>query len=1000
MHQDDIDDSRVLKNDKETIERNIAIKITNASFSWGAEIQNNSADEKNNKDIKNEQKSNNKKVAPIEAEKKSKQKLKKEKKEIIKISDDKAEKRNLLDEEEIKNDESMDEKTNNNINKNDDKTITSLLVKDSNIINYDSSVSDNKEDKQAEKKKDENKEASSEEAELRKILKNINFEVKRGELIAIVGEVGAGKSSLLQAILNNMIVIDEDEINSNNEINFNNNTNINLNSPSINANKNPESLAVKKPKIIVNGEVSYVSQISWIENDTLKNNVLFNQAFESEKYSKILEISELKPDLEMLVGGDLTEIGEKGINLSGGQKARVSIARALYTEKDIYIFDDPISALDAHVGEKIMKNCILDYLRNKTRILVTHALQYLKFVDRIVILKEGRITWEGTYAELVSQEFYSEMSLKLASHTQKKSGSEDEKDNSLDEKADESESKKDKAKITLEEDLDIVIRSRSNSMFESEEKNGEAEKSDFDNSAAQMKEEVVEANNDLIKENDLLIAADSASGKNRKKSAVSKQSKANSIQSKTKMISDSNANVNSNSKAPAAYKKGEIKRITVEEDKEVGSVKWSVYISYIKMMGGYCVFLIILFIVAIWQSMRLFSDLYLTYWTQHQSKKTNFDFYWKYGAISLASCILVSIRMCIILSGSLKTSRVLHENMLVKLVRAPINLFHDTIPKGQILNRISKDLSTIDSYTSFMYGNILVYLFCFFGAISICSYMNIWCLIFLPFILIVGLLISKYYMSCSRDLSRLDGIIRTPIINLLSATIPGAATIRAFHYEEIYKNKFYDRVDEFYKIRLFANGAQNWFGMSIDILSITFLGFLIVFLVLFKDNFTSQNTGLMLTYYIVLQDSIFSYLSYTAYFENAMVSLERCLKYTGIPQEKPNELESDKSLTSSSWPKEGRICFKNFSVKYRPDNEVILKNLNFEIKAREKVGVVGRTGSGKSTLCLCLFRILEPLNGTIYIDNVDICNIGLKLLRNSITIIPQVLFTFVYFSFF
>jgi ABC-type multidrug transport system fused ATPase/permease subunit len=940
LNQDDIDESSVLRNDEETIQKNISIKIANASFSWGKEIQDKPADEKDKKIEKSK-----KKIAPIIAAEKKK-KNKNEKKDIIKISeDDKAEKRNLLDEEEIKNNESSNE-TNNN----EDKTITSLLVKDANNINNCSDTEKKDEEKKDVEKVEEKK--SSEDNKLKKILKNVNFEVKKGELIAIVGEVGAGKSSLLQAILNNMIVIDEDEDeNNNNDIKISHIDNNNKNS--------------KKPKIIVNGEISYVSQISWIENDTLKNNVLFNQPYESEKYDKIIEISELKPDLEMLVGGDLTEIGEKGINLSGGQKARVSIARALYTEKDIYIFDDPISALDAYVGEKIMKKCILDYLKNKTRILVTHALQYLKFVDRIVILKGGRITWDGTYHELIEQEFYSEMSLKLASHK----NAEEEQYQIITQGAEDKASFEGKStkESLIEENLEIVISSRSNSMIDNSNKEAE------------------EANEDIIVQNELLIGNEIES-KDRKKSVTSK----NTSLRKHKSISEV--------KGPMAHNKGEIKRITVEEDKEVGSVKWSVYFAYLKMMGGYCVFLIIILIVALWQSMRLFSDLYLTNWTKNQSKETNFDFYWKYGAISLGSCILVSIRLCFVYGGSLKTSRILHQDMLNYLVRAPINLFHDTIPKGQILNRISKDLSALDTYTSYMYGNILIYFFCFLGAIGICSYMNIWCLIFLPLILIVGLIISRFYMSCSRDLSRLDGIIRTPIINLLSATIPGASTIRAFHYEKIYKNKFYERVDEFYKVRLFVNGAQNWFGMAIDILSITFLGFLITFLIIFKDHFSSQNTGLMLTYYVVLQDNIFAYLSYIAYFENAMVSLERCLKYMEIPEEKPLVLETDKSLVSS-WPSEGRVLFKNFSVKYRPDTEIILKNLNFEIKAKEKVGVVGRTGSGKSTLCLCLFRILEPLTGTIYIDDVDITDVGLKLLRNSITIIPQVCYYLKFFEY-
>ena len=200
----------------------------------------------------------------------------------------------------------------------------------------------------------------------------------KGEFICIIGEVGSGKSSLIQAILNNMMI-----------------------------EKNNET------KIIVNGTISYVGQEAWIQNNTVQNNILFYQPYNAEKYQKILDLCELKQDLNSLTGGDLTEIGEKGVNLSGGQKARISLARAMYCDNDIYILDDPISALDAHVGKNIMHNCIINYLKEKTRILATHALQYTSFADRIYYMKNGEINWEGTYEELIHQKFYSQFAEKI-----------------------------------------------------------------------------------------------------------------------------------------------------------------------------------------------------------------------------------------------------------------------------------------------------------------------------------------------------------------------------------------------------------------------------------------------------------------------------------------------------------------------------------------------------------------------------------------------------------
>ena len=273
-------------------------------------------------------------------------------------------------------------------------------------------------------------------------LRDINFTVKKGEFVCIIGEVGSGKSSLLNAMLNNMIQVSPEEVakildarkipddvdhplqivpegklsvalerdstvpkNPMQEIT----TKIESNMEN-NIEDNPDSNNYNK--VYINGSIAYVCQTPFIQNNTLKNNILFFHEFNAEKYNKVLKISELLPDLEILKGGDMTEIGERGINLSGGQKARVSIARALYSDSDIYLLDDPISALDAHVGRNIINNVLCDYLKNKTRILVTHAIQYCDRADRIVYMKDGKIEWEGDFQSLEEQEFYKNMVIK------------------------------------------------------------------------------------------------------------------------------------------------------------------------------------------------------------------------------------------------------------------------------------------------------------------------------------------------------------------------------------------------------------------------------------------------------------------------------------------------------------------------------------------------------------------------------------------------------------
>lgn len=791
LYQDDIDPTKLTLNDQETIDNKVSVKVSNGDFSWGIDFK--------EKDKEKEKNLNKKKVIPKNAETSQ---------TANNLADSKV--------EESKDEPSSIGPVINPINTSGE---TSLLIPSKN-----EEVLPN---------------------QPRCVLKNINLEIKKGEFVCIIGEVGSGKSSLLQALLNNMLSLNE------------------------------------KSEIILNGNVSYVSQVPWIQNDTVRNNILFNSEYNEGKYNYILDICELRQDLEILVGGDMTEIGEKGINLSGGQKARISIARALYAESDLFLLDDPISALDAHVGASIMKKCLLGYLENKTRILVTHALQYLSGCDRIIYMNNGEIKWQGTYDQILNQDFFVEFSSKL---------------------------KKQDSTETSPITGDKIIEEKFNSEIPLKEP--------------------------------------------KEKTEITK-----------------------------------VKRITKDEDIEKGEVKIGVYVAYLNYMGGICLFLIVVLVMIIWQGLKGSSDLWLSYWTKNQNKESNLYFFWIYTALGMSSTIFVFFRIFILTRGSVRCARRLHEEMIKNLVYAPVNLYHDTVPKGQILNRLSKDLSQIEVYSMFLLGSVLAYFLSFLGAIIICSLVEVYCLVFLPVLFILGWFVSRYYINCSRELSRLDGTTRSPVINLISETLPGTTTLRAFNFQNIFLNKFYDRIDNNYRIRLIMIGTSQWFGLLNDLLSFGFMIFLIVFTIVYSNIFSSGAIGILLIYSLQLQDNLFNYLNVMTQFENTMVSMERCLKYTKIPSELPYIKPEDNELTD--WPSRGVVEFKNYSTRYRPDTEIVLKNLNFTINPNEKLGIVGRTGSGKSTICLSLFRIVEPFSGSIIIDDVDISTIGLKKLRSSMTIIPQ-----------
>ena len=825
IRQPEINEKNVIRG-KYDEKGEFAIKIKNGSFTWG--IKQKSEEELREEEEDEEEEENEIKVK----EKEKKEEIKKIKEKIKNLK----EQNKQIDIIELSNIES----NNNNIqyeNINTNLNINTLIPINKDLEQNPQITKDGV-NIQIEIPEDVNFDVT---------LKNINFEVKPGEIIGIIGEVGSGKSSLLNAILNSLILLNPKECDG----------------------------------IHINGKIGYVAQNVWIQNATLKDNVLFFKKYNEKKYKECLEVSQLYYDLNNFVGKDLTEIGEKGVNLSGGQKVRISLARVLYNEPDIYLFDDPISALDANVGKKIMKDCIINYLKGKTRIIVTHAIQYLKYMDRIYYLKKGKIIFTGTYDELVNQNFF--------------------------------------------KDLKKLKRRSSKNINE-------------------LEEEIINLE-DEEKLDEMLL---------------------------------SNKFLN---------------KLIQEEENEEGSVKLEVYIKYCKYMGGISFIILIIISMIIWQLNKGGSDLWLAYWTKNQDKfnKNSYkkwEFFGVYTFLGFMSIVFVLIRLCILIRGTLKLAKNLHKDMIDKLIKAPVNLFHETIPRGQILNRLSKDLEEIN-YTMFDIGNFLVGLCSCIGALILCSIYDSYSLIYAPILFTYGYILLKFYIVGSRSLTRLEAISHSPVLNTIGETIPGTVSIRAFEKEGNYLKKFYIQNNVQIKINIFIQGCYNWYKEQFDLISFFYFCYLVISTIIYTERFNEQAVGIMFSYSVLLQEYLAWTFSLTSQIENKMVSMERGLHYTKIIQELPSVLPHDNELKKKGWPNEGKIKFENYSVRYRPDTEIVLEDLNFEIMPLQKIGVVGRTGSGKSTICLCLFRILEPLKGHIYIDNEDITKIGLDLLRSNITIIPQ-----------
>ena len=694
------------------------------------------------------------------------------------------------------------------------------------------------------------------------LLKDINIQIKKGEHIGIIGEVGSGKTCLLNAIINNLEVFTKNN---------------------------------SKGNIKLSGKISFVSQNPWILNTTIEENILFFSPKDEEKYKKIINICQLDPDLLTLQKGDQTEIGEKGLNLSGGQKARISIARAIYTNSEIYIFDDPLSALDAYVGMNLFKGVFNEYLKNKTFIITTHALQYLNFFDRIFYMNDGKIEWIGTYNEIINQDFYAEF---VKSIERKKSG-----------------------EIKTEEK-----KKEEKEQKEEEEENTEEEES---------------SKNNIIKVE-------------RKKSLLNLDSK----------------------------------------DK----ISFSSLLTLIKYSGGFFYAFRILSINILWKGFKVYSDYYLSSWSSlpNISSSENYNKLFIYTFISSCGIICILFRQVFMKEAYLLCYIQLHDLLIDKLLQAPVNLFHDVTPRGHIITRLSKDLTDTARINNILSGTVRV-IFQIFGSVFVCAIFNIWTLPLIIIIFIIEVAFSLYILQPIKEISRMEGKYRTPLIGAFTETIYGLHIIRAFQYENNFVNKFNKRMDDHFKITIYQSGISGFYGINLDLISFIILTFILISCYFFKEKYDTQSIGLLLTYSINLIEQLFDFMQRFGRLSKILVSLERCDSYTKIIQEKYPVLDTDKNLklyTSneckiSTFISQGKINFTNYSVKYRPNTPLVLKNLNLEINPKEKIGVVGRTGSGKSTLCLCLFRLLEADKGKINIDDIDISSIGLEMLRKNLTIIPQ-----------
>ncbi|XP_040212845.1 multidrug resistance-associated protein 1-like isoform X1 [Rana temporaria] len=693
-------------------------------------------------------------------------------------------------------------------------------------------------------------------------LRNINLSVQKGSLVAVVGQVGCGKTSLLSALLGEMEKVDG-------------------------------TIALK-------GSIAYVPQQTWIPNATFKDNVLFGRHFDKDWYDNVIQSCALLPDLQILSGGENTEIGEKGINLSGGQKQRISIARAVYRNCDVYLLDDPLSAVDAHVGQHLFKHVIgpNGLLKEKTRVLVTHGISFLPQMDMIIVLSDGRISEVGTYNELLKKDGAFSEFLQTYALTS--------------EESDESPAK-------------CVIQ-------------GHKEKT----------------------ENTL---------------------KMDSVAS-TRKAKDTEMNEDTERDADAG-------KLTDADVALTGRVKLTVYLEYCRIMGKWYLITSAAFFI-IQQLSALGHNYWIGLWADdppvngtQQNTAMRLVVYSVLGTVQ-ALCIYIASSAIIV--GGVSVSRQLHCKLLYSIMRCPLSFFERT-PSGNLTNRFAKEMDTID--------NIIPHMLMMFILISL-TILEILLVIaiatplaavaFIP----LGLLyffLQRFYVASSRQLKRLDSVSKSPLYTHFNETLQGVNVIRAFKEQDRFIQENNLRLNTNQRFYFSSFVANRWLSIRCDLVS-NFIVFTVAIVgVLFKESISPGLVGLAVVNSLRLTGVLKEAVHIATDMETNSVAVERVKEYCDVEPEAPWTSEHASELTH--WPHAGRIGFQNYGLRYRKDLQMALQNVTASIQPGEKVGIVGRTGAGKSSLTLGLFRILEPATGSICIDGVDVLKLGLHELRSKLTIIPQ-----------